>query len=101
MKILYLLDSMYRGGIETLALDICRNAQANGLDLTVATTRGGEMEADYRASGVEFVRLNRRLPIDLSVVAKLKKIIKERNIQIVHAYQPVEGIHAYLACAGT
>jgi len=101
MKILYLLDSMYRGGIETLALDICRNAQANGLDLTVAATRGGEMEADYRASGVEFVRLNRRLPIDLSVVAKLKKIIKEQNIQIVHAYQPVEGIHAYLACAGT
>ncbi|MBA3633081.1 MAG: glycosyltransferase family 4 protein [Acidobacteria bacterium] len=101
MKVLYLLDSLNRGGIEVLCVDICRNAQANGLDLMVAATGGGDLEADFRESRVEFIRLTRRLPIDLAVVAKLRKIIHERKIQIVHTYQAVEGIHAYLACFGT
>lgn len=84
-----------------MALDICRNARANDLDLTVAATGGGELEADFRASGVEFIKLKRRLPIDLAVVAKLRKIIRERDVRAVHTYQAVEGIHAYLACFGT
>jgi len=101
MKVLYLLDSFNRGGIEILTLDICRNAQAADLDLTVAATGGGDLEADFRESGIEFIRLTRRLPIDPAIVANLRKIIRERKIQIVHAFQAVEGIHAYLACLGT
>lgn len=101
MKVLYLLDSFNRGGIEILTLDICRNAQANDLDLMVAATGGGDLEADFQQSGVEFIRLTRRLPIDLAVVVKLRKIIRERKICIVHAHQAVEGIHAYLACKRT
>jgi len=101
MKVLYLLDSFNRGGIEILALDICRNAQAANLDLTVVATGGGDLETDFRESGVEFIRLARRLPIDPAIIAELRKIIRERKIQIVHASQAVEGIHAYLACLGT
>ncbi len=101
MKVLYLLDSFNRGGIEILTLDICRNARIGGLDLTVAATGGGDLETDFRQSEVEFIRLQRRLPIDPAVIAKLRKIIRERDIEIVHAHQAVEGIHAYLACIGT
>lgn len=48
-----------------------------------------------------FFRLERRLPIDFSIVKNLRKIIRENKIEIVHAHQAVEGIHAYLACRGT
>lgn len=101
MKILYLLDSFYRGGIEILTLDVCRNARANDLDLIVVATGSGDLEADFRESGVEFIRLKRRLPIDLAIVARIRKLIRERNIKVLHANQPVEGIHAFLACVGT
>jgi glycosyltransferase involved in cell wall biosynthesis len=101
MKVLYLLDSLGRGGAEILALDVCRNAQASGLDLTFAAFGGGELEADFRRSGVDFIRLKRHLPVDLFLVAKLKKIIVEQEIKIVHANQAVEAIHAHLASFGT
>ena len=101
MKVLYLLDSLNRGGAEALVLDVCRNARANDLDLTFAATGGGALEEDFKTSGAEFVRLERRLPVDFRVVKQLKKIIKDRQIQIVHTHQAVEAVHAYLACSGT
>ena len=84
-----------------LALDVCRNSKKNGLDISFAATGGGTLEEDFRQSGVDFFRLNRRLPIDLFVAGKLRKIIKSQQIQIVHTHQAVAGIHAYLATLGT
>src|SRR5215510_11647876 len=100
MEVLHLLDRLERGGAETIALDICRNAARHGLEMTFVTTGGGAMEEGFRASGVEFIKLNRRLPIDPGVVFGLRKIIRERGIEIVHGYQPVEGLHLYLATRG-
>ena len=101
IKVLHLLDSLNRGGAEMLILDVCRNAKANDLDLTLAATGGGALETDFENSGIEFVRLKRRLPIDLRVVAQIRKIVKDRQIEIVHTQQAVEAVHAYLACLGT
>lgn len=84
-----------------LALDVCRNARANGLDLTLVATGGGDLEDDFRRSGADFVRLERRLPIDPRVVLSLREIIKRSGARVVHAYQAVEGLHAYLASLGT
>jgi glycosyltransferase involved in cell wall biosynthesis len=100
MKILHTLDSLNRGGAETLTLDVCRNARAAGLDLIFVATGGGDLEAEFRNSGVEFIRLQRRLPVDLPLVWQLRQIIKERKIKIVHAQQAVEALHLYLATRG-
>ncbi len=101
MKVLHILDSLNRGGTETLALDVCRNARANGLDLTLAATGGGALEAEFQHSGVEFMRLRRRLPVDFLLVMQLRKLIKARGINVVHSHQAVEALHAYLATRGT
>jgi glycosyltransferase involved in cell wall biosynthesis len=96
-KVVHILDSLNRGGAETMMLDVCRNAKQRGLDLTFVATGGGELEQEFRESGVEFIRLQRRLPVDLSLASQLRRIINERNIQVVHSHQPVEGLHLYLA----
>ena len=83
-----------------MELDLCRNARANGLDLTFVATGGGNLEEDFRNSGVEFIRMKRRLPVDLGVVSQLRQIINERNIHVVHGHQPVEALHLYLATRG-
>jgi len=101
MRVLHLLDSLNRGGAETLCLDVCRNARANGLDLTFAATGGGELEDEFRHSGADFIRLSRRLPFDLKLVGQLRRLIKERGIEIVHCHQAVEALHAYFATRGT
>ncbi len=101
MKVLHLLDSLNRGGTETLALDVCRNARAHGLDLTLAATGGGKLELEFQRSGVEFIRWQRRGPVDLRLVAQLRKLTKARGIEVVHSHQAVEALHAYLATRGT
>jgi glycosyltransferase involved in cell wall biosynthesis len=101
MRVLHILDSLNRGGAEVLALDVCRNAATAGLELTFAATGGGDLEADFRASGVEFVRLERRLPVDLDLALRLRRVVAERGIRVVHCHQAVEALHAWLATRGT
>jgi L-malate glycosyltransferase len=100
MRVLYLLDHLNRGGAETLALDICRNAHRHGIELTCVATGGGSMEGEFQRSGVEFIRLRRRLKFDPGVAYALRRIVRERKIRIVHANQAVEALHALVACAG-
>ncbi|HEY0100938.1 MAG TPA: glycosyltransferase family 4 protein [Pyrinomonadaceae bacterium] len=100
MRVLHLLDSLNRGGAETLCLDVCRNARRNSLDLTFAATGGGELEDDFRQSGADFVRLARTLPLDPKLIKQLRGLIDEREIEVVHCHQAVEALHAYLATRG-
>ena len=97
---MHILDSLNRGGAEMLELDLCRNARANNLDLTFVATGGGDLEGDFRNSGVTFQRLERRLPVDLRLARRISRIIKERKIDVVHTNQAVEALHAYLATRG-
>jgi len=101
MKVLHMFDSLNRGGTEMLALDVCRNARANNLDLIFVATGGGDLENDFRYTETPFIRLQRRFPLDLQLAARLRKIIKEHEVQIVHTHQAVEALHAYLATRGT
>jgi len=96
-----MLDSVNRGGAEMLTLDVCRNADAAGMNLTFVASGGGDLESDFAKSAPGYVRLHRRLPIDPQLVSQLRKIINERKIQIAHAQQAVEAIHLYLATRGT
>ena len=101
MKVLHILDSLNRGGAEMLALDVCRNAAKQNLDLTLVATGGGDLEEDFRCSGADYIRLQRQLPIDPQVVFQLRRAITDAQIQIVHSHQAVEALHAYLATRGT
>src|SRR5688500_11335187 len=100
MKVLHLLDSVNRGGAEMQVLDVCRNASRFGIEITFVAAGGGTLEDDFRNSGVEFIRLDRMLPVDIRLAAQLRRIVRERNIQIVHGYQAVDGLHLYLATRG-
>ena len=100
MRVLHLLDTINRGGAEMQALDVCRNARRYGIELTFVTAQGGAMEKDFQGSGAEYFKLSRRLSIDLTLVLKLRKIIKDQKIELVQSYQAVDGLHCYLATLG-
>lgn len=100
MKVLHYLDTLGRGGAEAQALDVSRNAAKFGIELTLVAGGGGGFEDEFRTSGVEVVGLDRKLPVDPFLALKIRKIVKERDIAIVHGYQPVDGLHLYLATRG-
>jgi len=97
MKVMHILDSLNRGGTEILMLDVCRNARANNLDLTMVVTGGGELESYFGECGTSFYRLERRGPVDLGLARRIRQIVEENGIDVVHTHQAVEALHAHLA----
>lgn len=97
MKILHLLDTLNRGGAETLVLDVCRNASRVDLDIAFVTSGGGHLLEEFESSGVAFFRLKRRLPFDPILVFGLRNIIINNKIDIIHTHQAVDALHALAA----
>lgn len=100
MKVLIHLDSLGRGGAEMQALDVCRNAERFGLEITLVAAAGGTLEQEFADSGAEVIRLSRKFPVDLYMASQLRRIIKDRGIEVVHGSQAVDGTHIYLAARG-
>jgi glycosyltransferase involved in cell wall biosynthesis len=100
IKVLYIVDSVNRGGAEILLLDVLRNARRHGIEPICVAGGGGDLEADFSHQDFNFICLRRKLPIDPAVVFKLRHLITEQNIDIVQVQQPVEALHAFLATRG-
>ncbi len=100
MKVLHLLDSLNRGGAEMQALDTARNAGRFGIELTIVSAGPGMLQTDFASSGVQFIPLRRKLPVDLYLASQIRSIIRDRKIQLVRGFQPVDGLHLYLASRG-
>lgn len=96
IKILHYIETLDAGGIEISLLDLYRCARNSPLDMIVFSS-GGMLEKDYlQAHPTNYVRYQRRFPIDLRVIYFLCRIVKRRGIKIIHVHNPVAAVHAYL-----
>jgi glycosyltransferase involved in cell wall biosynthesis len=100
MKVLHYLDRVNRGGAETLVLDVCRNAKGVGIDITLVAGGGGDLEPEFTKLD-DFQRIDRRLSIDPIQLWRLRRLIKDRGVKIVHGQQPIDALVLYLATRGT
>lgn len=97
MKIAYLLGSLNRGGAETLLLDVCRNARSNELDAIVIHRKSGVLEREFLETGVPMFKV----PVGsnrFGYLFKLRKILIDNQIDIVHAQQPLDALLAWIIC---
>lgn len=100
INVLYTVDSVNRGGAEILLLDVLRNARRHGIEPICVACGAGDLETDFNRQDFDFIGLRRKFPIDPSVIFRLRRLIKERNIEIVQVLQPVEALHVFLATRG-
>lgn len=99
MKVAFLLGSLNRGGLETLLLDVCRSLKEEDFEAIGVYRKGGVLEEQFMQSGVEFNKIaTTKNP--LSYVLRLRKLIKAKNIDIIHAQQPIDALYGYLASIG-
>ena len=100
IKLAFLMGPFTRGGAETLALDVCRNAANAGLDMVLFHRKGGILLEDFQNSGVEIIKLSPKSPFDVGYLARLRRRVKDRNIDILHAHQAIDAVYGLLATAG-
>jgi len=100
LRVLHVLDECDRGGAETLVRNICAESLRLGLRYGLCTFRGGTIAEEIRATGVEFHRIGRRLPIDPLTILRLRRLVVGGGFDVVHCHQQVTLLHARVALAG-
>ena len=98
--VLHMLDSLNRGGAETLVLDICRNAQRSENEILFVASGGGDLESEFMSLELPTFFFERRLPLDPFLIRNLRRVIVENEIRIAQGYQPVEVLHLWFASIG-
>lgn len=101
MNILHLIDTLGRGGSETLLLDVCRNAHRYGINITLLATGGGELEEAFRQTPVRLLRINRNKAYDTNLIQTIRNTLQEYSIDAIHGHQPVSSLHGIRAAKDT
>lgn len=99
MKVLHILDTLNRGGSEMLTLDVYRNC-GNTFDLILVSFSKGDLYNDFASSGSNYFLIERKKKLDLNVIIKLRKLLKNKNIDIIHTHQAFTGLYAAIASLG-
>lgn len=97
MKVAFLLGSLNRGGLETLMLDVFRNASENNLDAIGIYRKTGHYENDFLATGAPMFKIRPRSVLDFNHLLKLRKSLLQNHIQVVHSQTAIDSFIAYLA----
>ena len=99
MRLLWLVDSLGVGGAEALSVPFARTLDRSEFALTVATINGAEgANAErLREVGVDVIDLRARNLRDVGAMRRLLALLRERQIDLVHAHLTYSAIWSALA----
>lgn len=91
MKILQVIPYFCFGGAETMCENLCYALIGQGHDVTVVSLYGEKTPISRRMeeAGVKIRYLDKKLGLDLSMVPKLRRIMKEEKPDVVHTHLDV------------
>lgn len=99
MTIACLFGSLNRGGTETLMLDVFRTVNPGQFSLMGIYRKEGVLLKDFNASGKDMLFLPVRMN-PVSYLLRLRKLVENQGIDILHAVQSLDAVLAAIACAG-
>jgi len=84
-KILYVIDNIEFGGGERVFSQIIRGLNKEKFEVLVASNPGGIFEKRLTEVGIKINPVDMTNRYNLKTISQLKKIIKKRDVQIVHS----------------
>lgn len=100
LKVAYFLGSLNRGGLETLLLDVFRNAAEADYDFIGIYRKPGLLEEAFLNTGVSMYRLRPGNVLDIAYFRKVRQILRKDNVSIVHAQTPLDALIALVVTVG-
>lgn len=86
MNILQLIDTLHPGGAERVALNYANSLLQYGVQSHICATRDKGILVDEIQEGVVFHFLGKKNTLDLLALNKLRNIIRENKIDVLHAH---------------
>jgi len=98
MKVLQVLPALESGGVERGTVEVAEHLLQRGHEPLVISA-GGRMVAELDALGVEHIRwpIGAKSPLTLRWVGRLRRLLRQRGIDVLHARSRVPAWVAYLA----
>jgi len=97
LKVAYLLGSLNRGGAETLALDIFHESINSELKFICIHRKRGDLYADFKKTHVPLFQMKPRNRFDLFYIFKLRRLLINEKINIVHSNQLIDSFISNIA----
>jgi len=98
VKIAHIIKDLDIGGIQTLLLDLCHHYNYTGQAYVLIVIGIGEMKSDFEQLGSHCHFIPKKYPfIDFFLIKKVRQLLVEEKVDIVHAHHVSEGITAYFA----
>ncbi|MEA2466604.1 MAG: hypothetical protein QOJ57_730 [Thermoleophilaceae bacterium] len=87
-KVLILVDTLYLGGAERVAVGLATHLPARGYEVMVCTTRrhAGTLTDDLHAAGVRYQSLDRRRRFDLAPFRHLVRVLRRERYDVLHSH---------------
>ena len=86
------------GGAETLLLAMLKNIDKARFHFTIAYATKGVLNKDFEKAGAEVIQFDTYIHLDVAAILKIKKIIRDKNIDILHSHQPRLDLFGAIAC---
>jgi glycosyltransferase involved in cell wall biosynthesis len=100
MKVAYLLGSLNRGGTETLLLDCFQNSAQAPYNMIGIYRKDGTLSSAFKQTNSKLLKLTPRYFFDINYLLRLRKILKQEQVSVVHAQQALDALYAKLASIG-
>jgi glycosyltransferase involved in cell wall biosynthesis len=86
MRILQLIDTLHPGGAEHMAVNYANGLLKPSFESYICVTREEGILRNKLKSGVQYHFLQKERTLDIAAFFKLRKLLKNHKIQIVHAH---------------
>ena len=98
INLLYIIYSMNNGGAETLALRLAEIIDKDHFNTTVCSLSDkGPLRKILEDKKIPFVTLGKKEGKDLSIVLRLRKLLKDKRIDMIHTHNQGPLLYTFLA----
>jgi glycosyltransferase involved in cell wall biosynthesis len=94
MKVLHLISGGETGGSKNHLLSLLTNMKET--EVLLGVFQEGKLSEEARQLGIPVIMFGQSSRYDFSVISKIKQIIKENNISIVHTHGPRANLFTYI-----
>lgn len=101
IPILYLNYSMEIGGIETLISELTHRIGGNGFIPYIGVFKGGgSLEKGLISDNISLFNLNKKEGIDLTLAGRLRRLLMDKRVKIIHTHNYSSWFYGVLASSG-
>jgi glycosyltransferase involved in cell wall biosynthesis len=98
MRILHLVETLERGGLERIVVDLARAQQEAGHDVAVCCLfRAGTLAPELRAAGIDVISAGKRKGPDVRAVWRVRRALVAHRADVLHTHNYVANYYGALA----